>query len=75
MKQTFSRKERLYLAILSGFRCEACGVKLSPSFHGDHVRPRSRGGVTLLRNGQALCSHCNLVKGTNSHDYRNSTSS
>lgn len=71
MKRVFSRKQRRQLAILSGFRCEACGTKLTPSLHGDHVKPYSRGGSTTLRNGQALCAKCNLIKGASKHDYRN----
>jgi 5-methylcytosine-specific restriction endonuclease McrA len=63
MRRTFSRKQRLYLAILAGFRCEACGEKLTQSLHGDHVQPFSKGGLTHLRNGQALCRQCNLMKG------------
>jgi 5-methylcytosine-specific restriction endonuclease McrA len=72
MKRTFSRKQRLDLAILAGFRCEACGAKLDPCFHGDHVQPHSRGGATSLSNGQALCARCNRLKGASSHDFRNS---
>jgi 5-methylcytosine-specific restriction endonuclease McrA len=73
MRRCFNRKQRLYLAILAGFRCEACGAKLNSSLHGDHVQPHSRGGATLLRNGQALCDRCNLKKGVQGHDYRNSS--
>lgn len=70
MRRTFNRKQRLYLAMLAGFRCEACGAKLTASLHGDHVQPHSRGGPTLLSNGQALCDDCNLKKGVQNHDYR-----
>lgn len=72
MGRKFSRKQRRYLAILAGFRCEACGAALSTSLHGDHVQPHSRGGATLLSNGQALCPPCNLRKGTKHVDYRDS---
>ena len=71
MGRTFSRKQRLYLAILAGFRCEACGIALTLSFHGDHVTSHTRGGATLLRNGQALCDQCNSVKGSGGYDFRN----
>lgn len=40
-----------------------CGVKLSKSFHADHVIPFSHSGPTILNNGQALCAGCNLTKG------------
>jgi hypothetical protein len=34
----------------------------APVRHGDHVRPRARGGPTSLHNGQGLCESCNLTK-------------
>jgi superfamily II DNA or RNA helicase len=40
-----------------------CGEPLDRGFHADHRRPFSRGGVTTLSNGQALCPPCNLSKG------------
>lgn len=70
MGRSFSRKQRLYLAMLARFRCEACGTKLTTSLHGDHVLPHARGGATLLSNGQALCRDCNLKKGVQDHDHR-----
>jgi len=64
MKRFFSPKHRHYLFLLSGGYCALCGCKLfSSDFHGDHVVPFSKGGVTTLANGQALCSKCNTRKG------------
>lgn len=63
MTRFFSRKLKLYLCILAGGRCEACGVQLPENFHGDHKQPFSKGGSTVLANGQALCPKCNLAKG------------
>jgi 5-methylcytosine-specific restriction endonuclease McrA len=31
--------------------------------HIDHITPFSKGGLTILKNLQALCSPCNLSKG------------
>lgn len=40
-----------------------CEIELSPGWHSDHVVPYSRGGLTDVVNGQALCPSCNLRKG------------
>jgi superfamily II DNA or RNA helicase len=49
--------------MLAGGQCKSCGVRLKKDFHGDHIVPFSKGGETTIRNGQALCSKCNLKKG------------
>ena len=49
--------------MVSGNKCKICGKNLDKSFHGDHIKPFSKGGETLLPNGQALCQNCNLKKG------------
>ena len=41
-----------------------CGRSLGGSYHADHVVPFSKGGQTILLNGQALCADCNLKKGS-----------
>jgi 5-methylcytosine-specific restriction endonuclease McrA len=64
MRRYFTRKERLYLAILAGFRCENCGARLPQDFHADHKVAFSKGGPTTLLNGQAFCAACNLKKGS-----------
>jgi len=64
MKRNFSKRQRRYLAILAGGECVKCGKPISEDLHGDHVVAFSRGGETLLSNGQALCSKCNLKKGS-----------
>ena len=53
------------MALASGNKCESCGKSLSISYHGDHIKAYSKGGKTTLDNGQALCSACNLKKGSN----------
>lgn len=63
MTRLFTRKQRRYLSILSGGRCNLCGIPLPRSFHADHVHPWAHGGETTLHNGQALCPSCNLQKG------------
>jgi 5-methylcytosine-specific restriction endonuclease McrA len=64
MKRTFSKRHKRYLATLSGCECVKCGVPIVEGFHGDHVVAFSKGGKTLLSNGQALCASCNIKKGS-----------
>jgi hypothetical protein len=49
-----------------GYRCRFCGRGAADgvTLHVDHIFPVSRGGKTELRNLQALCSDCNLGKGS-----------
>ena len=63
MRRFFSKRQKYILGLLSGFRCGGCGAFLGPSFHADHRVPYSKGGLTTLVNGQALCRKCNLKKG------------
>ena len=65
MRRNFSTRQRNILLWISGGKCSICGVKLSSSFHADHVKAYANGGSTLLSNGQALCATCNLRKGKN----------
>ncbi|MEW6497720.1 MAG: HNH endonuclease signature motif containing protein [Cyanobacteriota bacterium] len=56
--------QKLIILQRAGYRCEICGVSLTPdNFHADHKIPYSCGGKTAVYNGQALCSTCNLQKG------------
>tara|TARA_R110000751_G_scaffold275377_1_gene376255 strand:- start:150 stop:347 length:198 start_codon:yes stop_codon:yes gene_type:complete len=64
MKRLYSKRQKKIMALASGNKCEICGKSLSLSYHGDHVEPFSKGGKTILNNGQALCSECNQKKGS-----------
>lgn len=44
--------------------CAICSTELDRSFHADHIIPYSKGGLTDVINGQALCAACNLKKGS-----------
>jgi len=48
---------------MSGNLCKKCGAHLKGKFHADHKKAFSKGGKTILNNGQALCETCNLIKG------------
>jgi len=58
----FSLRQRRALYRAAGGQCEQCGENLGDSWHADHVVPYSKGGATIIENGQALCPECNLSK-------------
>ncbi len=60
----FSKRQRRILAWAAGFQCQVCGKFLGDRFHADHKIPYSKGGKTIVTNGQALCAKCNLKKGS-----------
>lgn len=62
-KRTFTARQKKILALSSGNKCSICGEILKKNFEGDHILPFSKGGKTLLPNGQALCLDCNRKKG------------
>jgi len=62
-KRNFTSRQRKILLILGSYVCSNCGVALKSNFHADHVIPFSKGGKTILKNGQSLCAKCNLKKG------------
>lgn len=62
-RRRFNARERFALFLASDGRCANCGDALDASFHADHVVPFSKGGLTDVINGQALCAACNLKKG------------
>jgi len=63
MRLAFSKRQRKILQILGGNQCAMCSKPHIQGFHADHKLPFSKGGKTILRNGQALCPQCNLKKG------------
>ncbi len=63
MGRIFSSIQRGILIFQSAGRCASCNKRLSGYFHADHIIPWSKGGKTLINNGQALCEKCNLKKG------------
>lgn len=63
-RRRFNSKERVALFLAAGGVCLNCGDSLPKAWHGDHVVPWSRGGLTDVVNGQALCPRCNVEKGS-----------
>lgn len=62
-RRRFTATERAALYLAAEGRCMECGDELGPGWHADHIDPHSRGGLTDVINGQALCPPCNLRKG------------
>ncbi|MEV8060755.1 DEAD/DEAH box helicase family protein [Streptomyces antimycoticus] len=65
-RRAFKSDERAALFIAANGRCIACGEELTRGWHGDHMRPWSKGGPTDVINGQAYCPNCNFKKGAGS---------
>jgi 5-methylcytosine-specific restriction endonuclease McrA len=63
MKRLFSKRQRQILFWVAAGKCQVCSQILKKNFHADHIRPFSKGGKTITRNGQALCPECNTSKG------------
>jgi superfamily II DNA or RNA helicase len=63
-RRRFSGREHTDLFLAADGRCEECGVKLEAGWHADHEEPWSRGGITDVINGRALCPPCNRKKGS-----------
>lgn len=65
MRRRFNKKQKQLLYIFSDGKCSICGKELQRGWHGDHIKPFSKGGETIIDNGQALCPDCNLKKSNN----------
>lgn len=64
MGRCFTKSQKLHLLRLAGYRCQICGVPLTPeNAVADHRIPYAKQGVTQVWNGQALCVQCNARKG------------
>jgi len=70
-----SKKKRYWIWLSQGGHCAICGtfVDCDESYHIDHKKAWSKGGVTELFNLQLLCPSCNLRKG--SRDFEESCGS
>jgi len=51
MKRSFTHRQKRMLAWIAGGTCRLCGRRLPQSFHADHIRPFSKGGLTTVING------------------------
>lgn len=59
----FTPDQRAVIYRIGKGRCAICGIEVSEeNFEADHVKPWSKGGRTIIANGQILCAACNHVK-------------
>jgi 5-methylcytosine-specific restriction endonuclease McrA len=63
-KRRFSDLERGILVRLQEGQCKKCKCKITAETgQVDHIKPYSKGGMTILENAQLLCESCNKRKG------------
>lgn len=62
-----SRSDFMAMGCMQDWRCTYCQECLV-SFHIDHKKPVSRGGLNNSSNLQLLCPVCNLKKSTMTHE-------
>lgn len=71
-KRVFSEGERIAIYLSGDGLCQVCLANGLPAkearipwsqFEADHVLPHSKGGQTLIENGQVLCREHNRIKG------------
>jgi superfamily II DNA or RNA helicase len=59
----FSSEQRETLFYAANGDCQACDIETTLSTgHADHIHPYTRGGPTIIENGQWLCEPCNRAK-------------
>lgn len=71
MRRCFTKLERSLLLARQGWLCGYCDKQLNvgDKIHIDHIKPFSKGGLTVIENGIACCESCNLKKAATFHDY------
>jgi hypothetical protein len=66
-ERIFNEDQRRAIFLKDKGICRACGQQCEwNDFHTDHIEPHSKGGKTVLANGQVLCGKCNWKKGKKS---------
>lgn len=59
----FTPDQRAVIYRIGKGKCVMCGMNVSEeNFEADHIKPWSKGGRTIIANGQILCSICNHAK-------------
>lgn len=60
----FTAAQRAEIMERGGYRCARCGATREEgvALHADHIRPRSKGGKSVVENGQILCGQHNYKK-------------
>lgn len=67
--RSFAHEQRLAIYRKNGGvcqikkHCDGKRLEWNADWHADHIVPHSKGGKTVVSNGQVACSACNLSKG------------
>jgi 5-methylcytosine-specific restriction endonuclease McrA len=62
-RRAFNADERLIIWRRDKGVCQSCTTSVSlEQMQADHIVPHSKGGRTIVENGQTLCGSCNLSK-------------
>jgi hypothetical protein len=62
-KRLFTYDEKIVIWRRADGRCQNCNKEVTiEEMHADHIMPHSRGGRTIISNGQSLCATCNRKK-------------
>ena len=63
-RRAFTPDERIVIWRRDDETCQKCERKiLFLEMEADHIKPHSKGGQTIIANGQTLCKQCNANKG------------
>jgi len=62
-KRFFSETEKRTMFVLQKGLCTFCSTPLFGDMEADHIVPHSRGGPTVVENGQLLHNKCHIEKG------------
>ena len=63
-KRLFTYNERMVIWYRDGKKCRNCNNEIEfKEMHADHIMAHSKGGKTIIDNGQTLCRECNAKKG------------
>ena len=55
MQRLFTQAQRNAIYLLSGGHCAMCGFRIWPgNWHADHIKPFSKGGLTVMANAQGF---------------------
>jgi 5-methylcytosine-specific restriction endonuclease McrA len=64
LEEGFPRDIKEAIFKRDNYRCVVCGNGRYNGYeiHADHITPRSKGGKSIVENGQTLCSEHNMMK-------------
>ena len=60
----FTEQQKRDIFAKDNYTCVVCGATKTSGaeLHADHIKPKDKGGINTVDNGQTLCSQCNNLK-------------